>query len=44
MKLVSAFISGSEFQISGPKVLKLLSPYLAVLVTFTCLLFVLCVR
>ena len=37
---VSAFIcSGSEFQIWGPKVLKRLSPYLAVLWTFTCVLF-----
>ena len=36
MRLVSAFIrSGSELQIWGPKVLKLLSPCLAVLLTIT---------
>ena len=43
-KLVSAFIcSGSEFKIWGSRVLKLLSPYLAVLWIFTSILFGLCV-
>ena len=44
MKFVFGYIcSGSEFQICGTKVLKLLLPYLALLWTFTCILFVLCV-
>ena len=44
MKLVQSFIfSGSECQMWGPKVLKLLSPHLAVLWTFLCILFDLCV-